>query len=164
MRIPQGRLGTQTYRSPIMLSISTANLVSALALCSTLTGLVLATGPRTQCSETYNAPQGATCTSIGEQLGLNPSTIQSMNPGVNCNDLSAGALCLKQWTPVCTLNATATSQTCDGLAEKWDITQSDFVNYNDNVNDACSNLVIGQPYCVSIEGCYPGNEDPTCQQ
>ena len=32
-----------------MLFISTANLVSVLALASTLTGLVLADGPRTQC-------------------------------------------------------------------------------------------------------------------
>jgi hypothetical protein len=64
------------------------------------------------------------------------------------NDLSAGSLCLRQWTPVCAINATATSQTCDSLAEKWNITPSIFVNYNDNVNDACSNLVIGQPVRV----------------
>jgi hypothetical protein len=40
--------GTQTYLSPIMLSISTANLVSAVALGSMLTGFVLpvAVGPR----------------------------------------------------------------------------------------------------------------------
>ncbi|KAF8477975.1 hypothetical protein DFH94DRAFT_75096 [Russula ochroleuca] len=147
-----------------MLFISTANLVSALALCSTLTGLVLANGPRTQCSVTYNAPPGANCTSIGEQAGVNQSTIQSINPGTDCNDFPGGTLCLKQWTPTCTLNATATNQTCDALADVWNITSSDFVEYNDNVNDTCSNLVIGQPYCVSIDGCYPGNDAPFCQQ
>ncbi|KAH9992904.1 hypothetical protein BJV77DRAFT_1000571 [Russula vinacea] len=149
-----------------MLSMSTAYLVSALALCSTLTGLVLATGPRTQCSVKYTVQQGANCTSVGQDADVDPSTIQSMNPGINCNDLSAGSLCLRQWTPVCAINATATSQTCDSLAEKWNITPSIFVNYNDNVNDACSNLVIGQPYCVSINACdYKySTENSTCQQ
>ncbi|KAH9985729.1 hypothetical protein BJV77DRAFT_951593 [Russula vinacea] len=142
-----------------MLSFSTANLVSALALCSTLTGLVLANGPRTQCTVTYNAPQGANCSAIGLQAGVNQSSIQSINPDVDC-----GTLCLQQYTPTCTLNATATSQVCGALAEDWNITSSDFVEYNDNVNATCDNLVIGQPYCVSIDGCYPGNQTPFCQQ
>jgi hypothetical protein len=64
------------------------------------------------------------------------------------NDLPGGTLCLQQYTPTCTLNATATSQVCGALAEDWNITSSDFVEYNDNVNATCDNLVIGQPVRV----------------
>lgn len=57
-------------------------------------------------------------------------------------------LCTKSYQPVCTLNETATSCDCDGLASKWNITQQDFVDYNDNVNDNCTDLVPGQPVRV----------------
>ncbi len=58
--------------------------------------------------------------------------------------LPAKELCIKSWLPTCTLNATATDTTCDGLASKWNITQQAFVNYNDNVNNNCNDLVTGQ--------------------
>jgi hypothetical protein len=111
-----------------MLFISTADLVSVLALTSTLTGLVLADGPRPQCigmafisisPVTQRADcgsfglfqrnimfrkspdgvphrlfadgvlilvprDGGNCTSIAQQAGVNQSTIQTLNPGINC--------------------------------------------------------------------------------
>lgn len=98
------------------------------------------------------------------------------------------SVCLRQYTPTCTLNATATDKTCDGLASKWSISVDDFVEYNDDVDQGCDNLVVGQPvrvhqrdirpgprwtdqcfvffvqYCVSIQGCYPTNTNDVCQQ
>jgi len=150
----------------IMLFISTANVVSVLALASTLTGLVLAAGPRPQCIEKYNVTEGGNCTSIAQQAGVNQSTIQSLNPGVNCSGpLSTSDLvCTRQYLPKCTLNATATNQTCDGLAGNWNISSSDFVQYNDNVNGTCGNLTIGQPYCVSTDPCAEDNKNGFCQQ
>ena len=68
--------------------------------------------------------------------------------------LSTGAsVCTKQYTPACTLNATATNQTCTGLAAKSNITTNAFVQYNDDVDDACGNLTVGQPVggCISAE-------------
>jgi len=148
-----------------MLLISTAKLVSVLTLCSTLTGLVLAVGPRTQCIETVRALQGDNCDSFAQQAGVDRSVITSLNPGANCDALQAGdELCTRAFLPLCTLNATATSTTCGGLANQWQITTSDFIEYNDNVNQDCSNLNVGQQYCVSIQGCYPGNTDPVCSQ
>ncbi|KAI9430882.1 hypothetical protein H4582DRAFT_1151783 [Lactarius indigo] len=175
-----------------MYAISTTTFVSLLALASSLAVVVQATGPRTQCTETYNVPEGETCDTLGALLGANQTAILSMNPGVSCKSLlcfvlfsrsrdlnwdvhlfpttgestlpAGEVLCIKTWDPTCTLNATATDTTCDGLASKWNITQADFINYNDNVNSNCTDLVSGQPYCVSIDGCYPGNTDPICQQ
>ncbi|KAI9448919.1 hypothetical protein F5148DRAFT_689899 [Russula earlei] len=146
-----------------MLSFLAATLVSALAFYSTL---VLAIGPRTQCVEKSVVPQDATCASIEQNIGINRSAIETMNPGVLCNTtLTVGNyLCTKQYTPICTLNETATTQKCDQLAAKWNITTSEFVQYNDDVDDACDDLVPGNPYCVSIDGCYPGNTSPICNQ
>jgi hypothetical protein len=69
MRTLKRRSGSQTHHPPIMLSFSTANLVSALALCSTLTGLVLANGPRTQCTGTASFTS-MTCLSMGTNCAL----------------------------------------------------------------------------------------------
>ncbi|KAI0274285.1 hypothetical protein BGY98DRAFT_920913, partial [Russula aff. rugulosa BPL654] len=95
---------------------------------------------------------GANCSSIGQDAGVNQSTIQSLNPGIDCTGpLSAGGdpVCTRQYTPQCTLNATATNQSCSGLAATWNISASDFVQYNDNVNDTCGNLTVGQPVRTS---------------
>ena len=60
-------------------------------------------------------------------------------------------LCTKQYTPVCTKNATATGSTCDGLANAWNITKDNFVQYNDGINDSCDDLVSGNP--VRLQCC-----------
>lgn len=116
----------------IMLSFSTSTLISALALCSALTGLVHATGPRTRCIGTSSFPRSVdvpacllgppdslqrsiasrrsrprdpppypsltslplvprqsnvSCAALEAQGNVNTSTIESMNPGVNCTSL-----------------------------------------------------------------------------
>jgi hypothetical protein len=55
-----------------------------------------------------------------------------------------------QYTPNCTLNDTATSQTCDGLAAKWNLTVTRFVEYNDDISDSCNDLVVGDPVRVQL--------------
>ncbi|KAI0292382.1 hypothetical protein BC826DRAFT_438883 [Russula brevipes] len=149
-----------------MLFITSTTLISALALCSTLTSLVLATGPRTQCTVKYLIPDSATCDSIEQEAEVNRTVLENMNPGIKCDGtLTPGDhVCTMQYTPNCTLNDTATSQTCDELAAKWNLTVTRFVEYNDDINDSCNDLVVGDPYCVSIDGCYPGNTDEVCQQ
>ncbi|KAI0292840.1 hypothetical protein B0F90DRAFT_222249 [Multifurca ochricompacta] len=150
-----------------MLSFSTATHVFTLILCLTLSDIVRATGPRVLCVERYRISQGDTCASIAPQLGLNQSDVESMNPGVNCSSSalpSGKSLCTRAYTPVCTLNATATQTTCDELAATWEITVNSFVAFNDDVDDACDDLVVGNTYCVSTDGCYPGHTDPICDQ
>ncbi|KAF8272635.1 hypothetical protein EI94DRAFT_1697326 [Lactarius quietus] len=127
-----------------MLAISTAVL---FVLASSLAVFVQANGPRPQCTVTYTVPQDETCDSLSAKISADQSTILAMNSGISCDGtLPANqVLCVKSWQPTCTLNETATSTTCDGLASEWNITSSDFVDYNDNVNDDCTNLVVGQP-------------------
>ncbi|KAI0247488.1 hypothetical protein BJV78DRAFT_1285478 [Lactifluus subvellereus] len=137
-----------------MFTISTFVLVSALTLCSTLTGVVQAT-PRPVCDVSRPVSNGDTCTSIGQQVGVGQQALESMNPGINCGStLTPGeAICTKQRTPTCILNKPATSnlKTCDQLAAAYGITMDDLIAYNDNVNNNnCDNLVIGNTYCVSI--------------
>jgi len=148
-----------------MLFFSTPSLACVLVLFSTLTSFVLATGPRTLCVMTYDVAQGETCASIEQKNGVGQSLIESINPGVDCNNaLTAGtSLCMKQYTPICTLNDTATSADCTPLTTKWNISASKFIQYNDNVNN-CTDITTGDCYCVSIDGCYPGNTDPLCEQ
>jgi len=71
--------------------------------------------------------------------------------------LSAGdSMCTRQFTPNCTLNDTATAKTCNDLANKWNISATNFVLYNDNVDDNCANLTTGQ----SVSGASALNEMP----
>jgi hypothetical protein len=53
-------------------------------------------------------------------------------------------LCIKQSTPTCAQNDTATGSTCDPLTSKWNITRKHFYRLNDDVNPSCNNLVLGQ--------------------
>jgi hypothetical protein len=56
--------------------------------------------------------------------------------------------CLRKFTPVCTLNKTATNTTCDTMAVRWNITKEVFVSYNNDVNNNCTDLIIGKPVRV----------------
>ena len=38
----------------------------------------------------------------------------------------------------------ATETTCNNLAAEWELSVSDFVQLNDDVDDACDDLVVGQ--------------------
>jgi hypothetical protein len=70
-------------------------------------------------------------------IGSDPSTI-----------VVGSSICTRQYTPVCTLNVTATSDTCDDLATSYNITVTDFVEYNDDVDDKCDDLVVDNPVRV----------------
>ncbi|KAI0247489.1 hypothetical protein BJV78DRAFT_1133149 [Lactifluus subvellereus] len=131
-----------------MFAISTFVLVSALTLCSTLTGVVQATGPRPVC----DGAQGDTCTSIGQQVGAGQQGLVSMNPGINCGGtLTPGnVICTKQHTPTCALTKPATSTKCDELAAACNITVDKFVEYNDDVNNNCDNLIVETLYVCFV--------------
>ncbi|KAI9430889.1 hypothetical protein H4582DRAFT_2072159 [Lactarius indigo] len=129
-----------------MYAISTATFVSLLALVSSLAVVVQATGPRPQCVETYTLQQAEPCDTLATALGLSKAEILSINSEISCDGtLPAGkVLCIKQSTPTCKQQDPATATTCDGLLSKWGLSRDQFVEYNDDVNDDCSNLVPGQ--------------------
>ncbi|KAF8263193.1 hypothetical protein EI94DRAFT_1807629 [Lactarius quietus] len=135
----------------ISTAFSTAAFLSVLALASPLSDVVRASGPQPQCAETLDTTNATTCNFVASQFNLTTDQILSMNPGLNCNGtLPAGSICLKMFTPPCTKNATATSTSCDELAAQNSLTTTQFVAYNDDVNADCTNLVVGQSYCVAV--------------
>ncbi|KAH9067778.1 hypothetical protein EDB87DRAFT_41526 [Lactarius vividus] len=151
-----------------MHAISTAAFVSVLALVSSLAAAIPATGPKPQCIKTYTVPKAEPCDTFVAKLGLSKADILSLNSGLSCDGtIPAGkVICIKQSTqkparmlaqepkkpaPACKTYATATDTTCDGLAPKFGLTPKKFVEYNDNVNDDCTNLVPGQAYCVALD-------------
>ena len=49
----------------------------------------------------------------------------------------------------CTYFADAqTGDTCQSIADAWGITLQQFITYNPSVGSDCSNLVVGDSYCV----------------
>ncbi|KAH9034071.1 hypothetical protein EDB85DRAFT_2274553 [Lactarius pseudohatsudake] len=118
-----------------------------------------------QCTlaETYTVPQAEPCDTLVAKLGLSQADILSLNSGISCDGpIPAGkVLCIKQPkqesllaqkpAPACKTQATATDTSCNGLATKFGLTPQKFVEYNDNVNSDCTNLVPGQAYCVALD-------------
>jgi hypothetical protein len=51
---------------------------------------------------------------------------------------------VRQYTPTCTLNATATYDKCNDLAMQFNITVPDLIEYNDDIDEKCDNLVAGK--------------------
>ncbi|KAH9177196.1 hypothetical protein EDB89DRAFT_2064813 [Lactarius sanguifluus] len=148
-----------------MHAISTAAFVSVLALLSSLATAIPATGPEPLCIKSYTVPKAEPCDTIGAELGLSKADILSLNSGIGCDGpIPAGkVLCIKKlktrmWAhrskkpaPACKTYATATDTTCDALASKFGLAPGKFVEYNDNVNSDCTNLVPGQVYCVALD-------------
>ncbi|KAH8987247.1 hypothetical protein EDB92DRAFT_1135352 [Lactarius akahatsu] len=148
-----------------MHAISTAAFVSVLALVPSLAAAIPATNPtqQPQCTQTYTVPQAEPCDTLVAKLGLSQADILSLNSGLSCDGpIPAGkVLCIKQPkpesllaqkpAPACKTQATATDTSCDALATKFGLTRQKFVEYNDNVNSDCTNLVPGQAYCVALD-------------
>ncbi|KAH9177182.1 hypothetical protein EDB89DRAFT_1934801, partial [Lactarius sanguifluus] len=137
-----------------MHAISTAAFVSVLALVPSLAAAIPATNPtqQPQCTRMQDEP----CDTLVAKLGLSQADILSFNSGISCDGpIPAGkVLCIKQPkqeslsarkpVPACKTHATATETTCGALANKFGLTPQKFVEYNDNVNSDCTNLVPGQ--------------------
>lgn len=60
------------------------------------------------------------------------------------------AFSFTDYTESCVVNETATETTCNYLLDRWELTVSDFVALNDNVDDACDDLVIGEPVRLTL--------------
>ncbi|KAI9440936.1 hypothetical protein H4582DRAFT_1940237 [Lactarius indigo] len=124
------------------------------------------------CTDTFTVPQAEPCDTLVTKLGLSKADILSLNSGLSCDsNIPAGkVLCIKDpkqkspralppkpqnpapaQAPACKTHATATETTCNGLAPKFGLTPKKFVEFNNNVNEDCTNLVPGQAYCVALD-------------
>ncbi|GJE85421.1 hypothetical protein PsYK624_015000 [Phanerochaete sordida] len=128
--------------------------------------LIVAKGPRSSCVEIYNAKPTDSCASITAWSGVTTDELMALNPDLHdCGPpMDVHEVCLRSYTPTCVVWQPATETTCEGLAAAWQITPADFVALNDDVDDACDDLVVGEQYCVSDTYCYPGQTDPICDQ
>ena len=54
------------------------------------------------------------------------------------------------FTPTCTLSVPADQTTCNDLASAYSLTVPQFVQLNDNVNSACSNLSVGEDVSFTL--------------
>ncbi|KAI9435419.1 hypothetical protein H4582DRAFT_2100265 [Lactarius indigo] len=115
------------------------------------------------CTDTYTLPQAEPCDTLVSKLGLSQADILSLNSGLSCvGNIPAGkVLCIKKPkqessstqkpAAACKKQATATATTCNGLATEFGLTAKKFVEFNNNVNSDCTNLVPGQKYCVALD-------------
>ncbi|EKM57497.1 uncharacterized protein PHACADRAFT_206398 [Phanerochaete carnosa HHB-10118-sp] len=126
--------------------------------------LIMASGPSSECVEIYNSQPTDSCASIESWSGLTTEQLMALNPDLHdCGPpMDVHEVCLDSYTPPCFLWVPANETTCDNLAVQWEISVALFVQYNDNVDDACDDLIIGEEYCVSIDFCYPGQTNPCC--
>ncbi|KAH9054753.1 hypothetical protein EDB87DRAFT_1418935 [Lactarius vividus] len=142
-----------------------------LALLSSMAAAIPAISPKPLCIKTYTVPKALPCDTLGAELGLSQADILSLNSGLSCDGpIPAGkVLCIKKpkqestrkWprlagkpkkpVPACKTYATATDTTCDALASKFGLAPEKFIEYNDDVNSDCTNLVPGQAYCVALD-------------
>jgi len=86
------------------------------------------------------------------EFSLSKAAIQFMNPTMDCGNLPAGErLCLQMYKAGCARQAIATTTTCDALAAQYSLTRIEFVDYNSDVNDKCTNLIVGHHYCIAVD-------------
>jgi hypothetical protein len=71
-------------------------------------------------------------------------TFSCQIPTTGGSALNAGFLCISMTDPPCKHSEPASKTTCDDLAQKWNLSIQGFVNLNRDVNNQCTNLVLGQ--------------------
>ncbi|KAH8799634.1 hypothetical protein F5884DRAFT_111945 [Xylogone sp. PMI_703] len=132
-----------------------------------------ASGTTAKCYNWYTLKSGDYCGLIELEFGLNLGTLQAYNPSINnaCSNLVVGnAYCIdgsglsrvSNYTTVSAPAPTATgttktcykwhvlktNDTCTLLVEEYGLSLDLLRVWNSNINSACSNLVVGDAYCV----------------
>ncbi|KAJ7491814.1 hypothetical protein B0H11DRAFT_2007939 [Mycena galericulata] len=153
------------------------NLLLGEAYCVTLTGTVtapsnVAPGTLTNgCMEYYTVVPGDQCTSIESDFGITLPDFLAMNPELNsgCTNLVAGdAYCVTSTsTPppnlaVGTITAGCTTyhsvvsgDECASIESTFGITLAQLIAMNPELNSGCTNLLLGEAYCVASAPVLP---------
>ncbi|KAF2004070.1 carbohydrate-binding module family 50 protein [Amniculicola lignicola CBS 123094] len=132
-------------------------------------------GASINCNKWHVVAAGDSCTGIESKYKITHANFRLWNPAVNAgctNIITEMAYCVRIWvepvvTPTATIPAappgptqsgaspTCTKwhldkqgDTCDSIATLYGILVSRFRQLNRGVNTACSNLVVGNAYCV----------------
>lgn len=123
----------------------------------------------TGCTKYYTVVSGDSCATIQTRFGISITQFLTMNSEVNsaCTNILLGeAYCVQSSTTIAGSNVptniasgTTTSckqyytivsgDNCNAIETKFGITDSQFHTWNPEVNSACSNILLGEAYCVS---------------
>ena len=116
--------------------------------------LSVASGTNSSACQTFaSIKSGSTCIDVASQTNITLSQLESLNPGINkdCTNLLANTLyCVKSGisTGCAKTQVVQSGDTCSKLATQNGITLSTFYSLNPSVDSQCTNLQIGQAYCV----------------
>ncbi|KAI0092357.1 hypothetical protein BDY19DRAFT_991064 [Irpex rosettiformis] len=127
---------------------------------------VVADGPRSTCVEEWRAKPTQSCSDIASEMGVTVDEIKALNPGITCDaPINQVLICLRcSVHPTCQHTDVATTTTCQPLVEEYELSVDLFVQWNDNVNNDCSDLIVGQSYCVATSACWVGDPNPICDE
>lgn len=131
----------------------------------------VATGTITDgCSQYYTVASGDTCSAIDTTFGITFTQFQTWNPEVNeaCSNIQVGlAYCVASTggssssgppsnvatgtiTDGCTQYYTVVSgDSCSAIDTTYSITFAQFRTWNPEVDENCSNIQVGEAYCVA---------------
>ncbi|KAF5329714.1 hypothetical protein D9619_009152 [Psilocybe cf. subviscida] len=124
------------------------------------------------CAQFYTVKSGDGCTSITSNFSLTTTQFLSINAGLNpqCTNLVVGlAYCVFPTTPFssaassgppsnvaagtitsgCTQYYTvASGDSCGTIESVFNLTSSQFIAFNPEINSQCTNILLGEAYCV----------------
>lgn len=135
-------------------------------------------GTTSQCYKWYQVVSGDTCDKIDTTYGITSAQFRSWNSAVDfsCSNIQVGVFyCVNgvtQTAPASSSTAMATvappgptgtgtttacwawytvisGDTCDRIDTTYGITLPQFQTWNGNIDAACTNLVVGNAYCVA---------------
>ena len=113
-------------------------------------------GISTACAKSDTAVPGDDCNVVATRNRITRAAFLSLNPTINaqCTNLIAGNQYCVQAARDRPIRTCAKSQrvregdTCDALAKRNGITLATFYSLNPTIDANCSNLLLGQSYCV----------------
>jgi hypothetical protein len=96
--------------------------------------------PTPVCNSPLTVQPGDTCSIIAQRYNVSSDNILSKNslPWNACDNLAAyGLLCLPDQ---CAVHKLDSLDTCEGIATRYSISDTQFLTWNPNINSLCSNL------------------------
>jgi LysM repeat protein len=131
------------------------------------------------CTESYTVQAEDECQKIADANQISLQQLMHLNPTINqaCTNLQPGQqLCLQQASsssdPACTGGSyvVAANDTCSSIAAASSISAADLISANPSINEACTNLQIGQTICIPASSTKPAcstqytvQPDDTCE-
>jgi LysM repeat protein len=111
--------------------------------------------PDRSCMQKYTVVNGDRCDRIAAAFGINGSAIISANPIINseCTNIKVGQLLCIPDTSCTKEYVVLIGDTCDNIGAEFNVTGSEIIAANPNINSGCTNLQDGQILCIPEISC-----------